>query len=477
MGAAGDGRNGMASTAYGGAMTKDTVDILAQYVAETTYETLPPRVVELSKLFILDAMGTMIAGSAAPGCRNVVNLVKDWGGKPESTIGVFGGAVPAPEAALANATMSHALDLDDLHDDAVVHCSCCQVPVGLALGERGRRSGRDLITSVAIGIDLAGRLGVAIGFAIGFVRSGTCNIFGAAANAAKLLDLDEEAIRDALGICLSQTAGTAQAVVDAVLVKRMQPAFAARGGVLAAFLAQAGIRGPIGVMDGKYGFFELYRRGPAFHERLTDRLGEFFEIENLSVKLLCGSRAIHGSAECAIDIATREDIRAADVEKMTVFLPRITYHYAGRPFVLGDSPQASAQFSAAYGAAAGVVYRDLFIEHIQDSAVLNPELLDLVQKRTEVVVDESVTDPAATLPVSVKILTRDGRTLSKKVECLMGHPRNFVPNQVFIDKFRRVVKWSAEPIPEENTERLIDLTLRLEDLDDVGILMSLAQPA
>ncbi len=454
----------------------DTVDLLASYVARTTYDTLPPRVIELAKLFILDAVGTMIAGSSAPGCEKVASLVKDWGGKPESTVAVFGGALPAPEAALANTMMSHALDLDDLHEEAVVHCSCCQVPVGLAVGERGKRSGRDLICSVAIGIDLAARLGVAIGYEIGFVRSGICNIFGAAANAARLLDLDEKATRDALGICLSQCAGNAQAVVDAALVKRMQPAFAARDGILSAFLAKAGIKGPIGVMDGRYGFFELYGRGPTFHHRLTDRLGEFFEIENLSVKLLCGSRAIHGAAECAIDLAIKEGITAADVEKMIVFLPRITHDYAGRPFTVGDTPQASAQFSAIFGAAAGVVYRDLFIDHIQESAVLNPELLDLAQNRTEAVVDESVTDPAATLPVSVKILTRDGRLRFKRVDCLTGHPRNPVPDRTFIDKFRRAVKRAARPVPEENTERLIELIQRLEELDDISILMRLVRP-
>lgn len=456
---------------------KDTIDLLAKHVTRTTYEDLPPRVVELTKLFILDAVGAMIAGSSVSSCRNVVDLVKDWGGKPESTIGVFGGGLPAPEAAFTNAMMSHALDLDDVHEEAIVHCSCCQVPVGLAMGELGKRSGKELIASVAVGIDLAARLGIAIGYTFGFVRSGTCNIYGAAANTAKLLGLDRETTRHALAICLSQTAGTAQAVMDAALVKRIQPAFAARGGILSAFLAQAGITGPVGAMDGKAGFFELYGRGPTFRDRLTDRLGEFFEVEGLSVKLFCGSRAIHGSAECAIDIATREDIAAADVAKMTVFLPKNTYNYTGGPFRLSNSPQTSAQFSAAYGAAAGIVYRDLFIEHIQDSAVLNPELLDLVRNRTEVTVDESVTDPAATLPVSVEIKTTDGQRFFKKVDCLMGHPKNFVPNQTFIDKFRRIVKWSAEPIPEENSERIIDLTQRLEDVDDVGILMRLAQAA
>ncbi|MHB1162729.1 MAG: MmgE/PrpD family protein [Chloroflexota bacterium] len=456
---------------------EDTVNLLARHVARTRYETLPPRVIELTKLFILDTLGTMMAGSAAPGCKEVVGLVKEWGGKPDSAIAVFGGAVPAPEAALANTMMAHALDLDDLHDEAVVHCSCCQVSTGLAVGQSAGRGGKDLITAVAVGIDLASRLGVAIGPAMGFVRSGTCNIFGAAANTAKLLGLDEEQTRHALGICLSQTAGNTQVVIDGALVKRMQPGFAARGGILSAFLARAGIKGPVGVMDGKFGFFELYKRGPTLYNRLTDRLSEFFEIENVSIKLFCGGRYIHGPAEATVDIATKEGITAADVAKITVSVPKMTYDYVGRPFVPGDSPQVNAQFSAAYAAAAGVVYHDLFIDQVQESAILNPEVLDLAQKRTVVVIDESVTEPAATLPVSVEVETQDGRKFFRKIELLKGQPGNFVPNQAFIDKFRKTAKWAAKPIPEENIEKLIDLTQHLEELHDVGVLMKLAQPA
>jgi 2-methylcitrate dehydratase PrpD len=456
---------------------EDTVNVLARHVVKTNFETLPPRVIELTKLFILDTLGTMMAGSAAPGCKNIVNLVQGWGGKPESTIGVFGKAVPAHEAVLANTSMSHALDLDDLHDDAVVHTSCCQIPVGLAMGERGKKSGRDLITSVAIGIDLAGRLGVAIGPAMGFVRSGTCGIFGAAANAAKMLGLDEERTKHALGICLSQTAGTTQVVVDGALVKRMQPAFAARSGILSALLAQAGITGPIGVMDGKYGFFELYKRGDTLYDRLTGRLGEFFEIENVSVKLYCGGRYIHGPAEATSEMAVKEGLTAKDVAKITLSLPKMCYDYVGRPFVLGENPQVSAQFSAAYAAAAGLVYHDFFIDQVQESAIMNPEVLDLAQKRTEIVIDKSVKDPAATLPVSVEILTTDGRKFFKKVEVLRGMPANFVSSQAFVDKFRKTYKWAAKPIPEENAEKLIELTQKLENLDDVSVLMKLAQAA
>ncbi len=457
-------------------MAEDTVNILARHVAKTNFDTLPPRVVKLTKLFILDTMGTMIAGSSMPGCKPLVDLLKEWGGKPESSIPVFGGALPAPEAVLANSSMAHALDLDDLHDEAVVHAAQCQVPTGLAMVEATGKTGKDLITSVAIGTDLAARLGVAIGPAMGFVRSATCNCFGSAASAAKMLGLDEEGIKQALACAFSQSAGNVQVVIDGALIKRMQPALMGRAGVLSAYMAKAGIKGAVNAMDGKFGFFEIYRRGPTKRERLTDRLGEFFEVENISVKFFCGGRYIHGPAEASIAIVTEHNLKPEDVAKMTVLLPKMAYDYVGRPFVLGESPQVSAQFSAAYAAASGVVYRDLFIDHVQVDKIMNPVVLDMAQKRTEVVVDESVTDPEATEPVTVVIETTDGRKLSKKIQYFKGHPKNFVPDEEFVTKFRKTVKWAAIPIPEENTERIIEVCNKLETVEDPSILMKLAQP-
>jgi 2-methylcitrate dehydratase PrpD len=456
---------------------EDASSVLARYVAKTRFEMLPPRVVELTKLFVLDTLGTMIAGAGAPQSKEVVDLVKEWGGKPESTVAVYGGAVPASQVILANSMMAHALDLDDLHDDATVHASCVQVPVGFAMVEATGKNGKELITSIAIGIDLSCRIGLAIGPAIGFTRSAITDLFGAAASTAKMLDLDEDGIRNALAICLSQAAGSAQVVIDGALVKRMQPAMSGRSGVLSAYLARAGIKGPRWAFQGQYGFFELYKRGEIFPEKLTDRLGEFFEIENVSVKLFCGGRYIHGPAEAAIDIVTRENLKATDIAKMTVWLPKTPFAYVGKPFEPGESPQTNAQFSAAYGAASGVVYHDLFIDQVQEDAILNPEVLDLAQKRTVVLIDESVTELGATMPVSLQIETQDGRKFYKKLQYLKGHPENFIGKDEFINKFRKAVKWCPKEIPQENVERIIELVDRLEELEDPSVLMRLAQPA
>ena len=130
---------------------KDLVYDLAANVAKVKYGDLPEDVVEITKKFILDTLGCAIAGSSAPGCSTVVDLIKDWGGKEESTIMVYGGKVIALHAAFVNSVMVQALDLDDVHEGAPLHANVCVLPAALAMAEReGNVSGKDLITAVAV---------------------------------------------------------------------------------------------------------------------------------------------------------------------------------------------------------------------------------------------------------------------------------------------------------------------------------------
>ena len=115
---------------------------LVSYAASTKYDDLPLDVVNITKRFILDTLATTIAGSTASGCRTIADQVKDWGGREESAILIYGGKAPAPEAAMVNSMMAHALDFDDTHDEAVLHANVAVLPTALAVAEqRGNISG------------------------------------------------------------------------------------------------------------------------------------------------------------------------------------------------------------------------------------------------------------------------------------------------------------------------------------------------
>ena len=96
-----------------------TEEKLADYLSSTTYDDLPPEVTLASKKSIMDTLGVSLAGSSASGVKEIASLVKEWGGKPESTVFLYQAMVPAHEAALVNATMARALDFDDLEAGAL----------------------------------------------------------------------------------------------------------------------------------------------------------------------------------------------------------------------------------------------------------------------------------------------------------------------------------------------------------------------
>lgn len=455
----------------------DIAEILAEHVVNTTFDKLSDEVVDKTKLFLLDTLGVALPGAGAPGVKPVVDLMTEIGGKPESTVLCYGQKLPVTNAALVNSMMMHALDLDDLHDDAIVHPSCCQFPVALAVAEANAPvSGKEFITAVALGVDISCRLALGLISGMGFIRSGICGIFGAVANAAKLRKCNKETVISALGVALSQTAGNAQVLLDGALVKRMQPGFMARNGIFSVLLAERGIEGPKNSMQGKFGFLELYKRGEVFTEKITKDLGTVFETVNTDVKPFPGGRYIHGPAELGISLARKHALKPEQIAEIVISLPIMPYNYVGRPYDpnLGN-PQVMAQFCAVYAGVAGIVRGDLFIPEFDEKVIKDPVIAGLAAK-TKVVVDESVKEPTAKTPVSMEIKTVDGKVYKEKVQYLKGHPKNFMSRDEFYAKFKKCESLSAIQIPAANISELFSLIEKFETLSDVSMISRLLTP-
>lgn len=452
----------------------DAAAQLAKHIVATTYDRLPQEAIGATKSFILDTCGVALAGSTAPGCREVVDLVREWEGREESTLLVYGGKVPAPHAALANSTMAHALDLDDVHEDGLIHAHISALPAALAVAEqKGHVSGKELITAVTLGTDLALRLALSTGTTVGFVRSATCGCFGAAAAAGKLLGLDEAQMHHTFGIALSQAAGTVQCVVDGALVKRMQPALAAQAGILSALLARRGITGAVNVFGGPYGFFELCTRGEIDPGRLLERLGQRFENTTLSMKPFPSGRCTHGPIAAALQIARQHDIRAEEIDEVLATLPQVSYELTGRPFEIRQNPQVDAQFSTAYTTAAALVRKDLFIDDFSDKAVRDPVVYGVAQKVTVRPNPPEIKDINQMVPAIVEVKLKDGRVYRQRVDAIRGHPDNPMTREERLDKFHRCAGYAARPIPKANLARFIVLVEHLEEVEDVGGLAGL----
>ena len=239
-------------------------EILAAHVVNTNYKDLPADVIDIAKKDILDTLGVAVAAAGEAGGRELMEIIDEMGGKPESALIGYGKKAPAIYAALLNGTTAHSLDYDDV-TLSTGHTGVTLVSSLFAIADRlGNVTGKEFITAMVLGHDIACRLGEAsipLALCPGWLYTPLYGIYGATAAAGKLLKLNAEQMADAFGIAYSQTAGNRQTVLDGALSKRMAAGFVSQAGVLSALAAQKGVTGPRECIEGKFGLINVYHRG------------------------------------------------------------------------------------------------------------------------------------------------------------------------------------------------------------------------
>ena len=354
------------------------------------------------------ACRTRCAGGRT-GCQSAIGL----GGAAQAAVWFRQRRVPAPAAVFANSCMAHALDLDDVHLGAILHITSLMVPAAVGVGQWQAASGRDVLDALTLGIEVAGRIGREhwkrrVGQ--GFLPSSVVGGFGVAAAACRLLGCTVEQTENAMGIYYAHASGNRQALFDHTLTKRIQPAIAARAGVVAADLAQRGLSGPREVLDGEAGLMRIY--GAALEDELPEpetlaAPRETFEIEQLSFKRFACCGGSHPVIQAAIDLANEFNLSVDSVERITLSRA-LTSPFVGAPWDDdAPSPQALAQFSAPYDVAAAIKYRRFGAREIDEQTMAaNPDVAELAHR---VEIDR---EGEHSRSQTITIITRDGRTLT-----------------------------------------------------------------
>lgn len=455
---------------------------IAKYVVDTRYEDLPETTREIVKKDFLDTLASAVAGTMDPICKNVADLVKEWGGKPESTVLVYGGRIPSLNAALINSVAAHILDLTDAHEGAATRAGVTIVPAAFAVAEaNGVTNGTDLIAAAAIGLDLVCRMSLAASAGLGgsgFLLSSMTGVFGAAATTAKLLGLDQDQTVSALGIAYSQAAGNMQAYDDKAFVTRLQNGFAAKAGILSGLLAQRGVSGTRNVFSGRYGLYEIYEKGKCDLRQVTDELGERFECDNLSFKSYPSMRSTHAPIDAALDIVREHNIAAEDVNAVTIRLKKRFYDLLCVPLEDRRAPKTrvAAQTSLPYLIAVAVAKRNVTIEHFSAEALQDTTVAKIASKVIPVVDPGLEEALSQTGPVVVEIKLQDGRIYTKRVSFPKGGPENPMSVYEIAEKFRRCSDYAFTKIPSVRLARVIEMCAEMEKVADAAEIMRLLAP-
>ncbi len=441
-------------------------DRLAAHIASVRYEDLPPAVVAATKRLIMDTLGTGYAGGGEPGCAEVADTVLADGTAPHATLWSTGERTSVMGAALVNGTCAAALDYDSLHFDGVIHPEIVTVPAALALGEREGRSGRDLIKAVAVGGDLMCRLAMSTGRNSAWFVTSTNGTFGAAASAAIMLGLNQTQSREALGLALCQASGTIQAVLEKTLAKRMQSAFAARSGVLAAELARRDVTGPVEAIEGKAGYYAAFEAGDA--DILLADLGQNYETLNTGIKKFPSCACNHAAIQAAIDLARDHAIYLENPERIRVRITPYMQQVVGGAFDPSGDLQVAAQFSVKYSVACALLRRELVLSDLTRDRVLEPRVRALAD-RVEVELDPVNT---GFLTPATVVVEAGGKVFERTVDAVPGSAQAPLSDREVANKFQDCMSYGRSRGTMIDASRLFDDLSALEEVENLNAMMS-----
>lgn len=440
---------------------------LCQQLARWRYEDLPADVVRTLKLFMIDTLGVIGGAANAAGIRELNQRLAKWETTGPATGLIGKRRYSPPAAALANGAAAHALDFDDQHDPARVHTNCVVLPSLLATAEDiGNVSGRDFLLAHAIGAELHARLGLACYNSLGKGWHPTM-IFGTLAAglaAGRLLKLDAEGLRNALGMAFHQTSGSAQSMRDGVLSKRLGAGFAARAAVLGAFLAADGLTGTRRPLEGSAGLFALYERNEVKPEILTDELGSRWRIREYSFKPYPCCRCNHTAI--SIGIRLREQgVKPGDIKAVEIGMGNVNWLTVGEPYDVRRDSVVHAQFNTAYGFARALTDARVDLRSYQKPSISDPAVVALAAK-TRVIDDPSI-EPAAIEPARVKVTLNDGRVIEVRSDTIKGSPQEPMSEDELIGKFRDCLEFGAGAT-RADSDQLADAVMDIDKAADAA---------
>jgi 2-methylcitrate dehydratase PrpD len=445
---------------------------VSEFIVNVTYEDIPENVVALGKKTLLDGLGLALAGSAS-GIGPIIRRYIETLGFSEGRASIIGTGMKAPArfAALANGISIHADDYDDT--GSALHVAAPVLPAVFALCELGRRSGKELMLALHVGVEVASKIGDAISprhNGDGFHTTGTCGSFGSAAACAKLRGLTTNQTAYALGVAASEASGLRDNFGS--MTKPFHAGHAAENGIVAADLAALGWTAADDILEAPLGFFQA--AGGSFDpSAIVNRLGKpwmFASPGDLIKRFPCGTIQ-QAFMDEMLRLIHDHNITAKEVERVEVGgnQGNLTTLFRHHP-----TTGLEAKFSMEFAMSILLLEGKAGLSQFTDAVVQRADVQDMIE-RVSFYVDPEFDKQAsqggnfqAVLVEGgiIKIHMKDGRILSGRSQPAKGSPENPMTYDEVADKFRGNAEFSKWPASK--AESVIELVKSLESVPDLS---------
>jgi 2-methylcitrate dehydratase PrpD len=436
------------------------------FILTLSYQALPNDVVAIMKRSLLDTIGVGAVGSTTKmsaitrqfACKHM-----PAGSDGPSARMLFDGRSVSPMgAAMAGAFTIDSIDAHDGYSAVKGHAGSAVLPGVLAFVDDLQRSGKkisgqELLTALAIGYEIAYRSGLAMhATCADYHTSGAWTAVGVAAAGARLLGLDKDQLRHAMGIAeYHGPRSQMMRCIDFPSMLRDGVGWGSPAGVSAAYMAQMGFTGAPAIT--------VEAEDEVTRQFWAD-LGQRWEITNTHYKQYPVCRWAHSAIDAADQLMLVHGLTSGDIKAARIR----TFHYASR--LAGHEPKNLDEltYALAFPMAIMIVKRQIGAEQLTEEILQDPEILR-ISKATEIVDSDHYTKISARQRwADVTFYLEDGREIQSEPNTPRGDPGDPLSDQEISAKFHLLAnpvigeKWAVAI--EERVSQVDDSEFDLEHL-------------
>jgi len=446
---------------------------MAQFALDLKYQDIPDESIWEAKRFLLDSVGCALAAVNNEDMAAMYRFTEKLGGTPEASIIGRDFKTNASNAALMNCLLTRALDYNDIYWEQDPSHPSDMIGAALAAAEVNGKTGRETLVAIIIAYEMELRWCHAANPGVREVgwHHATLTQFVSPLVAGKMYGLDLDQMIAAVGISASSHFTLGGVVAGHLTnMKNTADPLAAQAGVIAALMAREGYEGPVEVIEGKEGLFEVLNNVEWQPEWLLKGLGEEFMITQCSYKAFPTEALTHQPISAAMQVCQEHNLAAEDIAEILVETTARGADILSDPSKYQPTTKETADHSLPYVIAAAVADGNVLPDSFSDEKLKDPRIWDLLGK-IKVVADSEID---AMFPgvkrARVSITTNSGETHTAQVDHAKGSPQNPMSDEEIVSKFRA----NAEGVLDKaRQDEIIDATWRFDELEDIEKYMSM----
>lgn len=452
-------------------------ELICENIVNTKFEDLSEENIKLFKRRLLDMVGCILGGAIVKENFFLEEQLMKWGGLDEAPVFASEGKrLPLPSAVLLNSIKARSNDYGSMmfkmKEDAMPsHMGETLIPLGLTLADTFEVSGKEFITNDIAAEDSMARLlyTLPVRFPVDMLLVSSA----ATAEAARYYKLDKEQLKNAFGYSVTNATDPGNSYYDYSEEFRYHNGASAQMGIMAALLAKGGWRGLVDPFYGQGGIVSSRVKDgnyPPLYEEIFEDLGKKYYTE-IAFKVSPGGIPMTAMTYIGKDLyaqinAKYGKVEAADMKAVHVYGARNAYHgYYSNPFTLKN--QVNALFAYRFAATAAILYDGIKIKYMQTDYINeHPDLMRLAEEATMDIFDPE--DGVARMRVVVEM--KDGTSFEASEKFfIMERP---LTDEMLIEKFMNQFEAYGK-LPKANAEKIIELSGKIEELDNMKEFTSL----